>query len=48
MYLNIVKIQWKENVHYLQFNIYLATRDKNTTFANEKSVHLISAEHCEI
>lgn len=33
---------------YFFRGITLVIRDKNTTFANEESVLLISAEHCRI
>ena len=44
---------WKCFIRNAKFSLFfrgitLVIRDKNTTFANERSVLLISAEHCRI
>lgn len=44
---------WKCFIRNAKFSLFfrgitLVIRDKNTTFANERSVFLISAEHCRI
>ena len=44
---------WKCFIRNAKFSLFfrgitLAMKEKNTTFANEKSVLLIDAEHCRI